>query len=367
MTASNFERSLAVTLQQEGGFSNDAADHGGRTMRGITQREYNAWRRRKGEPDADVKSISEKEIRDIYKNSYWLPCGCDALPPGLDLCVFDYGVNSGPSRAIRELQTVLGLPQTGKLAAADAAAILDHRNISELVDAYCDARAAFLRRIGHGSQSVFLRGWLSRVSTIRHEAHGIQGLQLAGVPAAPAPSLSMGSTGEDVKTLQTKLRALGYPAGLVDGNYGPATRRAVILFQEQEKLDGTSGEWAPEDWAVLDAAKPILEDRAGATAADLDKAGDTQIARLRWIRPILTFAGLGCLAGGNGDELKSFPETMSAVQGAIQPIEDVLAWAGHNWWLLGLLGIAAIAAIVELCIREHLVAFRTGAYQGPAK
>ena len=34
----------------------------------------------------------------------------DDLPQGLDLCIFDFGVNAGPSRAVKMIQTMAALP-----------------------------------------------------------------------------------------------------------------------------------------------------------------------------------------------------------------------------------------------------------------
>ena len=46
MASDNFERCLAITLKWEGGYSNHPDDPGGPTMRGIIQREYDAWRKK---------------------------------------------------------------------------------------------------------------------------------------------------------------------------------------------------------------------------------------------------------------------------------------------------------------------------------
>jgi lysozyme family protein len=368
MTASNFSPSLAITLKQEGGFSNDKADHGGRTMRGITWREYAAYRKRRNLPDQDVKLISDNELHYIYRDSYWLTICADALPAGLDLCAFDYAVNSGPSRAARALQQALGLPQTGKITQTEISAVLAAPSLDKLIDAYCDLRAAFLRRIGVGSQSVFLKGWLSRVRTIRREAHAMAATASAGAPAPAIAPLSMGSTGEDVTRLQTKLRALGYPVGLSDGQYGPATRRAVVLFMDEHKLEGEAGVWQADFWDDLEIARPIIEDRAGATVNELKASGDKQVGRFGFIRGVLSFLGLGFLAGGPGAEsLKSFPEAMTAVQAAVEPVQGVLGWAGGNLWLLGLLAVVAGIVIVEVAMRSHVRAFRDGSYQGAAE
>jgi len=36
-----------------------------------------------------------KTARAIYRSLYWNPLRADALPPGVDLSVFDMGVNAG--------------------------------------------------------------------------------------------------------------------------------------------------------------------------------------------------------------------------------------------------------------------------------
>jgi putative peptidoglycan binding protein/KAP-like P-loop domain-containing protein len=54
-----------------------------------------------------------------------------------------------------------------------------------------------------------------------------------------APTLKIGSRGEDVRRVQEALSALGYRAGPVDGNYGPGTREAVQAFQVLNNLPAT--------------------------------------------------------------------------------------------------------------------------------
>ena len=38
-----YNDALAFVLRWEGGFVDDPHDHGGRTMKGVTQNVYNAW------------------------------------------------------------------------------------------------------------------------------------------------------------------------------------------------------------------------------------------------------------------------------------------------------------------------------------
>jgi peptidoglycan hydrolase-like protein with peptidoglycan-binding domain len=65
--------------------------------------------------------------------------------------------------------------------------------------------------------------------------------------ATPSPtpqgSLKLGSKGEEVKTVQRKLKELGFLKGSVDGDFGEATETAVKAFQKQYGLtvDGKVG------------------------------------------------------------------------------------------------------------------------------
>src|SRR5690348_14728435 len=61
--------------------------------------------------------------------------------------------------------------------------------------------------------------------------------------AAPSGPLSPGANGAQVKVLQRALKALGYPVGKVDGDYGPATQTALKQFQTKNHLtaDGVLG------------------------------------------------------------------------------------------------------------------------------
>lgn len=62
-------------------------------------------------------------------------------------------------------------------------------------------------------------------------------------PAASSSTLKKGSTGADVKKLQSRLKELGYLKGSADGDFGDATEAAVKAFQAQNGLtvDGKAG------------------------------------------------------------------------------------------------------------------------------
>ncbi len=69
-------------------------------------------------------------------------------------------------------------------------------------------------------------------------------------PGPTALYLASGSSGDSVRAMQEKLRELGFLEGEADGQFGRATRSAVILFQKQHSLDadGIVGE---KTWRML--------------------------------------------------------------------------------------------------------------------
>lgn len=174
----NFNTALELVLKHEGGWSNHPADPGGATMRGVTQRVYNGYRSRRGLPQRSVRSIEQAELRDIYRSQYWNPIHCDDLPSGLDYALFDYCVNSGPLRATKDLQRVLGVTVDGHLGHSTLTAALQG-NTQDTINALLDRRMAFLRSLK--TYRTFGAGWTRRVNEVRSSS-----LNLAGAPY-PAP------------------------------------------------------------------------------------------------------------------------------------------------------------------------------------
>lgn len=170
----NFETSLGYVLGHEGGFSNHWNDAGGATNHGIIQRVYDSYRRRRKLVPRSVKSITKGELFEIYKEQYWDQVRGDDLPPGIDYCVFDAAVNSGPRRGIRWLQN--GINKVAKLnrvkvdetignATLDAA---DDYDLEKLVDAMLDYRLGFMKIARNTNTGALLwpsfgRGWTNRL------------------------------------------------------------------------------------------------------------------------------------------------------------------------------------------------------------
>jgi lysozyme family protein len=339
MTADNFEACLAETLKWEGAYSNDADDPGGPTMKGIIQREYDAWRKKQGKGTRPVRQISEDEVRTIYRTEYWDALDCDSLPAGVDLCVFDAGVNSGVGRARQWYAR------------------------AQSIDAFCDERLGFLQRLGR-LWRVFGAGWARRVAGIRHKAHLMEGLP--STPQEEPTELHAGMHNEAVRTLQIKLRALGYPCGMADAIYGEQVYRAVVLFQHDNDLQGEPGIWLPAYNTVLATAKPMLLRRQDTTAKDLDQAGDGPVRHFNVLQRIFAWL-FGASAAAQIFDGQSVMESVSGVRDVVEPAHGLILWLGTNRWLLVAAGCLALIALIRIMRSQHVAAFQSFTYQGEPK
>lgn len=150
----NFEPALGFTLRYEGGWSDHPRDPGGATMKGVTIGVFRAFKGR-AVTKTELRNISDADLKAIYRKGYWNAVNADALPGGYDACMFDFAVNSGPSRALKYDKLV---------KATDPRA-----RIKEL----CAKRGAFFRSLS--TFDVFGKGWMRRVIALEAFA-----LRLAG-------------------------------------------------------------------------------------------------------------------------------------------------------------------------------------------
>jgi lysozyme family protein len=165
----NFSRALPIILKHEGGYVDHPKDPGGATNLGITHKTLASWR---GRPvtKSDVRNLTKAEAGRIYRANYWNAVNGDSLPPGVDLVVFDFAVNSGVSRAAKALQKLVHAEQDGHIGPATLAQVAKMDPVS-LVNGYSEARMGFLRGLHHWP--TFKGGWTRRVSETREAALGM--------------------------------------------------------------------------------------------------------------------------------------------------------------------------------------------------
>ena len=190
---SNFQRSLSLVLKWEGGFVNHPKDPGGATNKGITLATFRRYVKRNGTVD-DLKRITDAQVSTVYRKQYWDAVKGDDLPSGVDYAVFDFAVHSGPARAAKYLQMVVGAKVDGKIGPATLAAVRKTMRATVIND-LCDRRMAFLKSLK--TWKTFGKGWTNRVNDVVREAAKMvsetstspQPAPETGIPASPKPSL----------------------------------------------------------------------------------------------------------------------------------------------------------------------------------
>ena len=166
-----FDLALAFVLPTEGGVSNDPNDSGGLTNHGITQAEYDSWRKRTLVPLQSVTQITSDEVDAIYRSDYWNPIQGDNLSvdlPKLAIIVLDWSINHGPAGAIQTLQRCVYSVPDGIIGPHTLGAVRSYvlqNSEWALCQAFDAARKAWYIQdvAANSSQRRFLTGWENRI------------------------------------------------------------------------------------------------------------------------------------------------------------------------------------------------------------
>ena len=118
----------------------------------------------------------------------------------------------------------------------------------------------------------------------------------------------VGSTGEEVRQIQTKLKEYGVYSGEVDGIYGSQTKKAVIAFQKYNGLaaDGIAGEQTLRKMGISSGAG-----QGGFSSSDVDLLAKIISAESRG-GPYQGQVAVGAVIL-NRIEHPSFPNTLAGV------------------------------------------------------
>ena len=156
---SNFSKCLEVILHHEGGYVNHPKDPGGETNLGVTKRVYEEFGGTK-----DMKDLTQEDVEPIYEKNYWDKLKCDDMPEGLDLMLFDFGVNAGPGRAAKFLQQMIGTVVDGGIGPNTLAKLEEYireNGEHEAVKKYQEMRQKYYESLS--TFATFGKGWTRRV------------------------------------------------------------------------------------------------------------------------------------------------------------------------------------------------------------
>ena len=168
---SNWNNSFNLMLKSEGGYVNNPADPGGMTNLGVTKATWENWVGRESDEN-EMRSLTPEKVEPLYKKKFFDAVRGDELPVGLDYLLFDFAVNAGAGRAIKTLQSAVGVTPDGGFGPMTMAAVqaIDPK---ELIERFSQAKEDFYRSLP--TFATFGRGWLNRVADVKLKATSMIG------------------------------------------------------------------------------------------------------------------------------------------------------------------------------------------------
>lgn len=167
-----FHKCMEIILRHEGGYVDHPDDPGGATNMGITHKTLAAWRKVDKCSREEVRTLQVDEAKEIYRAHYWNALNCDLLPAGVDLVVFDMGVNAGVGRSSRMLQEVVAVEQDGQVGPITVGAV-NQVDSDFVIKKFSDRRLQYYQSLKHWE--TFGKGWSRRTFESRDAA-----LEMAG-------------------------------------------------------------------------------------------------------------------------------------------------------------------------------------------
>lgn len=155
------------TLTIEGGYQCDPDDRGNwtsgkcgvgelkGTKYGISAMSY---------PHEDIKNLTKERAEYLYKRDYWDRCKCGFIPDPLSVAVFDYAINSGTARAVKDLQRSLGVVVDGIIGNQTIAAA-NRIPPRRVLEDYMNLRIEYMQKSKMWWK--YKKGWTDRVQRIK--------------------------------------------------------------------------------------------------------------------------------------------------------------------------------------------------------
>ena len=173
-SSSGFENAVKIVLGLEGGFSEyNPVTKDPRTNKGITQPEFDEFRRKNNLESKDVKDITTDEAMEIYKKEYWDKIQGDKLyaqNPKLAIMLFDAAVNNGIGGANGMVKSVVSTDgnrfdnvMVDDILAADKSQELFSDIMQRRKQKYKD----IVRK--DSSQSFYSKGWENRLINLEEK------------------------------------------------------------------------------------------------------------------------------------------------------------------------------------------------------
>lgn len=159
-----FDEAFKRLIGHEGGYSTDRRDPGnwtgGRvgvgtlkgTKFGLAANTY---------PNLDIKNLTLAQAKAIYKKDWWDKLGADGMHSAIVFQLWDFAINAGRSRAIKELQQAVGVPADGIIGPQTLAAVNAH-DLNDVILSLTAERLKFYTSLS--TFKTYGKGWTNRVA-----------------------------------------------------------------------------------------------------------------------------------------------------------------------------------------------------------
>lgn len=159
-----FDEAFRRLIGHEGGYSNDRRDPGNwtggkvgvgilkGTKFGLAANTYS---------NLDIKNLTLAQAKAIYKKDWWDKLGADGMHSAIVFQLWDFAINAGRNRAIKELQQAVGVPADGIIGPQTLAAVNAY-DLNDVILSLTAERLKFYTSLG--TFKTYGKGWTNRVA-----------------------------------------------------------------------------------------------------------------------------------------------------------------------------------------------------------
>jgi lysozyme family protein len=168
-----FNSILGNTLQHEGGYT---VDVGGPTNQGITQKSYDSYITKRGFNGKSVKELKPEEVGKFYYDEFYTTPKLNIIPyQSVKGILFDYAVNSGSQRAVKDLQKEVGVTVDGSLGPKTLIAVdkyVKQYGETFLAHQILNRRANYMIKLSEKypeKYAKYINGWMNRINNLKEQ------------------------------------------------------------------------------------------------------------------------------------------------------------------------------------------------------
>jgi len=162
----NFNETMNLMLNLEGGKTDEKSDRGGRTNFGITQRTYNDWLKQNKLKSSDVFKISKERALKIYRKQFWGVIKGDQLPHNVAKAIMSMALTDGPQDSVRFIQRLLNIEETGFMGPKTLSAIWSKCKKDDKVFTKQILDAQIKRYKSDEQADTYGKGWTNRADLV---------------------------------------------------------------------------------------------------------------------------------------------------------------------------------------------------------